>query len=81
MYCLYTFYTVYAVYTIQTALHCMKNSMYVYIYILLGKVRTLLEKADGILSKMSDARWVLPLSRAAQVVPACQPGCEKIERE
>ena len=34
--------------TIQTALHCSNSRVYsVYLYILLGKVRTLLEWADG----------------------------------
>ena len=40
--CLYT------VYTIHTALHCFKHSR----YILLGKVRTLLEWAIRLLSNM-----------------------------
>ena len=41
--------TVDTVYTIQTALHCLNNS---YTHIVRGKVRTLLECADGLLSKM-----------------------------
>ena len=45
-------YTVYTVDIVQTALHCLNSSMYAYIYILLGKVRTLLEWAKGLLSKM-----------------------------
>ena len=36
----------YTIYTIQTALHCL--------YILWGKVRTLLEWADGLLSNLMD---------------------------
>ena len=50
------FNTVDTVYTIQTALHlhCLNSSMYAYIYtyILLGKVRMLLEWVDGLLSRM-----------------------------
>ena len=38
------------IYTVQTAFHCLNSSLYA--YILLGKVRTLLEWADGLLSKM-----------------------------
>ena len=53
--------TVYTVYTIQTALHCLNSSMYAYIYILLGKVRTLLEWADWPLSKMLDGLDGYPL--------------------
>ena len=43
--------TAYTVYTIETALHCLNISMYA--YILLGKVRTLLEVAE-LLSRTSD---------------------------
>ena len=46
---LHTAYTVDAVHTVQTALHCLNSSMYA--YILLGKVRTQLEWADGLLIK------------------------------
>ena len=64
---LYTAYTAYTVYTvnniftvnivnkvvivssIQTTLHCSTSSMHA--YTLLGKVRTLLERADELLSK------------------------------
>ena len=38
------------IYTVQTAFHCLNSSLYA--YILLGKVGTLLEWADGLLSKM-----------------------------
>ena len=41
-------YTVYTVYTIQTALHCFNSSIYA---LVIGKVKTLLEWADGLLSK------------------------------
>ena len=43
-------YTAYTVYTAQIALLCLNSSMYA--YILLEKVRTLLERTDGFLSKM-----------------------------
>ena len=36
---------------VNTALHCLNSRMYAYMYILLGKVRTLLEWADELLSK------------------------------
>ena len=53
--------TVYTVYTVQTASHCLNRSMFVFIYcIFLGKVRTLLEWADALLSKMLDD-WTIPL--------------------
>ena len=39
---------------IQTALQCLKKSMYVCLYIKLGKARTLLESADELLSNMFD---------------------------
>ena len=45
-------YTIYTVDIVQTVLHCLNSSMYANIYILLGKVRTLLEWADGLLSQM-----------------------------
>ena len=38
--------------TIQTALHSLNSSKYAYNLHILGKVRTLLEWADGLLSKM-----------------------------
>ena len=47
-------YTVYSVNIVQTVLHCLNSSMYANIYILLGKVRTLLEWAEELLSKMLD---------------------------
>ena len=42
----YTLFTPFTQFTIQTALHCFKSCKYAFIYILLGKVRTLLEWAD-----------------------------------
>ena len=51
---LYTVYTVYTVHTVQTALHCLNSGMFACISIFLRKVRTLLEWADGLLSKMLD---------------------------
>ena len=45
-------YTVDIVYTIQTALHCLNSSMFAYVFC--GKVRTHLEWADELLSKMLD---------------------------
>ena len=53
-YTVYTVHIVFAVSTVQTALQCSNSSMYAFIYILLGKVRTLLEWAVGLLSKMLD---------------------------
>ena len=50
LYTAYTVYTVYAVYTVQTALHCLNSSMYA--YILLGKVRTLVDSIRTLLSQM-----------------------------
>ena len=47
---------IYTDYTNQTALHCLNSTRYAYKYILLGKVRTLLEWDDELLSKMLD--WV-----------------------
>ena len=46
----FTIYTVYTVNTIQTVLHYLNSSTYA--SILWGKVRTLLEWADELLSKM-----------------------------
>ena len=46
---------VYTIDTIQNALHCLNSSMYAHCpYILSRKVRTLLEWADLLLSKMWD---------------------------
>ena len=42
------FNTMFTVFTTQTALHCLKSSMYA-VYIVLGKVRTLLEWTDALL--------------------------------
>jgi len=48
----FTIYTVYTVNTIQTVLHYLNSSTYA--CILWGKVRTLLEWADELLSKILD---------------------------
>ena len=48
-------YTVYTVYNIQTVSHCLNNSL----FILLGKVITLLEWAGGLLSKMLGDGWMM----------------------
>ena len=53
----------YTDYTNQTALHCLNSSRYAYTYILFGKVRTLLEWVDELLSKIVDGldgvEWIL----------------------
>ena len=58
----YTVDTAYTIYTIQNALHCWKH---VYLYILLGRVRTLLKWpcAKWAKSWMSEIvmKWVVPL--------------------
>ena len=57
VYNIYIVFPVYTVYSVQTALQYLNSSMYA--YILLGKVRTVLEWADGLLSKMFDGLdWV-----------------------
>ena len=49
--------TVDTVYTIETALHCLNRSMHsLYMYLLFGNVRTLLEVAIELLSKKSGER-------------------------
>ena len=53
---LYTVDTVCTVYTNQTDVLCLNSSMYASMQ--LGKVRTLLEWADGLLSKMLDGWWM-----------------------
>ena len=56
-------FTAYTVFAVQTALLVLNSSMYA--YILLKKVRTLLERTHGFLSKMLDGLdWMelIPLS-------------------
>ena len=49
-----TLFLLLTLFTIQTALHCSNSSLYVCLYIMLRKVRTLLDWAHGLLSKISE---------------------------